>query len=195
MFNRFSMKRLFILFILSFLVFSCKDEDEIRKEEAQRAAQKQSEIFKAISESWKFKPADFSEEAYSIVQQWAEWNMFYNELLQKPQTNISAFQRKSKMLVNYSEALESTIPEVFNIPQVQSRFEVLDTKLKLLKTYITLDDIPTEKVIKTVKEINIEVESVVSRMKTILEKNKIQREEGETELLESIKKPEEIQAP
>ncbi len=181
--------RTFFLFIVLLLTISCTDSDAIRKENALKAAQKEQEIFKLLSQKWIFKPADFSEESYNIVQQWSEWNTFYNELLQKPQTDIGAFQRKTKTLIDLSYALHSTIPPVFNIVQIQSRFMVLETKLKMLKTYLSLDDIPMEKTIEIISAINTEIESIVNRMATILAKNKIQREEGEIELLNSIAVP------
>ena len=186
------MRTLLSIFILISII-SCTDKDAIRREEAKKAEIKREELFKEISKKWNFKIADFTEESYDIVQDWAEWNVFYNELLQKPQTDIGAFQRKTNTLVKQVEALHSTIPEVFNIIQVQSRFLVLDTKLKMLKTYINIDDIVVEDVIRTVTEINVEVESIVSRMKTILDKQKIDREEGEIEMLQSIKNPNEEQ--
>ena len=182
------MKKLFLL-IISIVLFSCQDKDAIRREEAKKAEVKREELFKEINKNWIFKTADFTEESYDIVQNWAEWNSFYHELLQKPQTDIGAFQRKANTLVKQVEVLHSTIPEIFNVTQIQSRFLVLDTKLKMLKTYITLDDIPSEDVIRIVQEINVEVESIVNRMKTILDKQKIEREEGEIEMLESIRNP------
>ncbi len=181
--------RTFFLFIFILLTVSCTDSDAIRKENAKKAAQKEQEIFSKLSEKWVFKPAEFTEETYAIVQQWSEWNIFYNELLQKPQTDVAAFQRKSKSLIDLSMALHSTIPEVFNVVQLQSRFVVLETKLKMLKTYISLDDIPLEKTLELITTINSELASIVNRMATILAKNKIQREEGEIELLNSITHP------
>lgn len=175
-----------VLFILVSVLLSCTDQDVFRKEEARKAELKREEVYEVIRENWNFMPADFTEEAYNIVEQWPEWNNFYNELLQKPQTDIGAFQRKTRTLVTQSESLQSTIPEVFNVTEIQSRFKVLETKLKMLKMYITIDDIDTEDIVRTVNEINVEVESIVSRMKTILDKNNIQREEGEAEMLQSL---------
>ncbi len=181
--------RTFFLFIIILLTASCTDNDAIRKENAKKATQKEQEIFSALSEKWVFKPADFTEETYAIVQQWSEWNTFYNELLQKPQTDIGAFQRKTKTLIDLSYSLHSTIPPIFNIVQIQSRFMVLDTKLKMLKTYLSLDTIPMEETTEIISAINTEIESIVNRMTTILIKNKIQKEEGEMELLNSIAVP------
>jgi len=180
-----SMKKI----IVSFLCFSaifCTDQETIRREEAKKAEIKRKEIFEAISTKWDFKPIDFSKESYNIIQQWPEWNNFYHELLQKPQTDIGAFQRKTTQLVKQTENLQTTIPYIFDKVEIQSRFSVLATKLQLLKTYITVDDISTEKVIKTLTEINTEIESIANRMKIILEKNKIKREEEVLEALKSL---------
>jgi|SRR5690554_2490203 len=178
-------KHIFILFAFVFFL-SCQNKDAIRREEARKAEIKKEELFQEINKNWNFKTADFTEETYNIVQQWPEWNNFYNELLRKPQTDIGAFQRKANTLVNQSEAMQSTIPEFFNVTQIQSRFLVLDTKLKMLKTYIHLDEISSEDVINRVEEINTEVASIVNRMKTILERSHFEKEEGEEEMLHSL---------
>jgi len=175
-----------IPFLICVLLVFCTNKDATRKAEAQKTELKRKEIFENISTEWYFQPANFSEKSYSILQQWLEWNIFYNELLQKPQTDINAFQRKTTLLVKQIENLQSTIPDVFNQTEIQSRFSVLETKFKLLKTYITLDDISTENVIKTIAEINTEIESIANRMKTILEKNKIQYEQTEHKMLQSM---------
>lgn len=180
------MKTHIFTFFAFVLFLSCQDKDAIRREEARKAEIKQEELFQEISKNWNFKTADFTEETYNIVQQWPEWNNFYNELLRKPQTDIGAFQRKAAMLVDQSQSLQSTIPEVFNITQIQSRFLVLDTKLKMLKTHISLDDISSKDVISIVDEINMEVTSIVNRMQTILERSRLEKEEGEEEMLQSL---------
>jgi len=180
------MKKIIVSFFCIFAIF-CTKKETIRREETKKTELKRKEIFDAISAKWNFKPADFSEESYIIVQQWSEWNNFYHELLQKPQTDISAFQRKTTQLIKQTENLQTTIPDIFNKIEIQSRFSVLETKLKLLKTYITLDDISTENVIKTLTEINTEIESTANRMKIILEKNKIRHEEeNEQKTLQSL---------
>jgi len=155
----------------------CTNKEALHREEVKRADLKRKEIFEIISAKWNFQPTDFSKDTYSIIQEWPEWNNFYHELLQKPQTDIGAFQRKATQLAKQTESLQTTIPSVFNKVEIQSRFSVLETKLKLLKTYITLDDISTENVIKTLTEVTAEIESIANRMKVILEKNKAQSQE------------------
>ena len=59
-----------VLFILVSVLLSCTDKDAFRKEEAQKAELKREEIYDIIRKNWNFKPADFNEEAYSIVEQW-----------------------------------------------------------------------------------------------------------------------------
>lgn len=176
------MKKL-LLFSLVVLLFSCQDKEAIRKENALKAAQKTEETYNAISKSWRFYNTGFSPEALQATEDWMEWNSFITELQQKPQTDIGAFQKKTKKLVEKAEALSTTIPPVFNKIQIQSRIDVLITKFKMLNTYIHLDDIPVEKVLQMIDEINTDLASIVSRMETILEKSRILQEEGENEML------------
>lgn len=176
------MKKL-LLFSLVVLLFSCQDKEAIRKENALKAAQKTEETYNAISKSWRFYNTGFSPEALQATEVWMEWNSFITELQQKPQTDIGAFQKKTKKLVEKAEALSTTIPPVFNKIQIQSRIDVLITKFKMLNTYIHLDDIPVEKVLQMIDEINTDLASIVSRMETILEKSRILQEEGENEML------------
>jgi len=179
------MKKIFVLVVCCFAVF-CTDNANVLREEAKKTAIKRKEIVEDISEKWDFKPVDFSQESYNIIQQWAEWNNFYNELLQKPQTDINAFHRKTTQLVKQVENLQTTIPETFNETEIQSRFSVLGAKFKMLKIYITLEDISTEKIIQILAEINTEIESIVNRIKTIIEKDKLQYEENEIQMLQSL---------
>src|SRR5690606_30383084 len=176
------MKKLFLLSLVVML-FSCQDKEALRRENALKAAQKTEEAYVAISKSWRFYNTGFSPEAQQATEDWMEWNSFITELQQKPQTDIGAFRKKTKTLVAKTEALGATLPEVFNKIQVQSRIDVLITKFKMLDTYIHLDDIPVEKVLQIVDEINTDLASIVSRMETILEKSRILREEGEGEML------------
>jgi len=178
-----------LVFVVCCFTVFCTDNANILREEAKKTSIKRKEILDVISEKWDFKPADFSQESYNIIQQWAEWNNFYNELLQKPQTDISAFHRKTTQLVKQVENLQTTIPETFNKTEIQSRLSVLEAKFKILKIYITLDDISSEKIIQILTEINAEIESIVNRIKTILEKDKFQYEKSEIEMLQSLNSP------
>ncbi|MDO4727687.1 MAG: hypothetical protein Q4B43_01650 [Bacteroidota bacterium] len=176
------MRGVFLL-VITLVLAACTDTEAMKKKELLERSQKDKQLFEQLSSNWDFKPVDFTEDTYQIVHSWAEWNIFYTELLQKPQFNLDAFRLKINTLVKQSEDMQSTIPEVFNTVEIQSRFVVLDTKLQMLKTYLRLDEIPMDKVLFIRAEITVEIDGIAKRMKAILDKRQRVPEEGEQELL------------
>ena len=83
-------------------------------------------------------------------------------------------------------ALNNLIPEEFNKPQIKARIATLITKVRMLNLYIHLKDIPEQKVIALIPEINIQLLALQNQMDKIVQKNKIPLEEGESELLKML---------
>ena len=59
----------------------------------------------------------------------------------------------------------------------------MQTKIKMLETFVNLDSIPLAKTQKTIQEINQELNSINSQWNEIIIKNKIPKEIGEEEML------------
>jgi hypothetical protein len=112
--------------------------------------------------------------------------VFLEELKQKPKKTITAFQKKSTEISKKALALNGTIPFDFDIPQIKSRISTLITKVKLLDLFIHLDNIPDQKVIILISEINIELLSLQNKMAKIVQKSKIPVEEGESDLMKML---------
>lgn len=171
------------MFVIIFVLGACTNAEALKQKELLERNQKDKQLFEILSKNWNFKPIDFTEDTYELIHNWAEWNIFYTELLQKPQSDLDAFRIKINTLVKQSAEVKSTIPEMFNTTEIQSRFEVLDTKLQMLKTYLSVDDIPTDKVSVIGSEITTDIDGIAKRMKATLDKNQRIFEEGEEELL------------
>ena len=56
----------------------------------------------------------------------------------------------------------------------------------MLDLYIHLDDIPSEKVLALIPEINMELMSLQNQMDKIVQKSKIPLEEGESDLIKML---------
>ena len=83
-------------------------------------------------------------------------------------------------------ALNDNIPYQFSKPQIKSRIAALITKVRLLDLFIHLDNIPDQKVIGLVSEINIEMVSLQNQMDKVVQKSKIPLEEGESDLIKML---------
>lgn len=172
---------------LFFVLNSCKNENEIRIVDTKRDAQKKEVIFSNINKGWNFNATPINSVSQANKSIWKEWREFLSELEQKPKKTIGAFQKKSAELSNKAMALNNNIPFDFDKPQIKARIAILITKVKMLDLYIHLKDIPDQKVVDLIPEINTQLVTLQNQMDKIVQKSKIPLEEGESELLQMIR--------
>ncbi|TDD99710.1 hypothetical protein [Flavobacterium cellulosilyticum] len=173
-------------FSLLLVLFSCKKEDQSRLIESAKDAQKKEVIFSNINKGWVFNAKPINATSLDNTKTWNEWGLFLTELDQKPKTTIGAFQKKATELSKKVMALNNNIPLVFNKPQIQSRINIVITKVRMLDLFIHLDKIPDKEVLVLVTEINTELVNLQNQMDKIVQKNKIPLEAGESELLKML---------
>ena len=174
------------IFFLIFVLSSCKNEAEKRRAEAIKDIKKKELIFSNIDKGWVFNAKPTNLTSKSNMVSWNEWRLFLVELEQKPKKTIGAFQKKSTELTKKVMALNDFIPVEFNKPQLKSRISVLITKVRMLDLYIHLKDIPDQKVIALIPEINTELVSLQNQMNKIVQKSKIPLEEGESDMIKML---------
>lgn len=165
---------------------SCNDNSEKRDAENRKDAKKKEVIFENINKGWNFSNPTLVPESQSIVNKWNEWRLFVDELNLKPKSSIGAFQKKAKTLSKKVSDLSNTIPAPFNKPEIKSRISVLTTKINAINLFINLDDIPDQKVVTLVSEINQEMVSLTQQMNEIMRKNAIPKEEGESDMIRML---------
>ena len=168
---------------LLLLNVSCKNEETeitaLQKIEAQKA----ETIFKKIEQGWIITLVPLDATVQAKVNSWMEWRNFLNEINQKPKSTIGAFQKKAAVLSKKAMELELTVPAEFNKQQIKSRISVIITKVKSLDLYIHLRQIPEQKVIKLVNELNTEIDYFQLQMEEIVKRSQIPMEEGEQDLI------------
>ena len=169
-------------FLLIFGLSSCKNDTEKRQEEAKKDIKKKELIFSIIDKAWVFNAKQMNSTSQANTISWKEWSSFLSEFLQKPKKTIGAFQKKSKELSKKVMSLNDFIPVEFDKPQIKARIAILITKIRMLDLYIHLKDIPDQKIVALIPEINTEIASLQHQMDKIVIKNKIPLEEGESEL-------------
>lgn len=162
---------------------SCKDEATNRHAENAKNVKKKAIIFDHINKGWNFNAQPMNTVSRSLINTWTEWRDFHNELAQKPKMTIGAFQKKAKSLSKKVAALTNTIPNPYNKPEIRSRISVVATKINALNLYINLDEIPDQKVVSLVAEINMELASLQAQLDEIVRKSLIPIEEGESDLI------------
>ena len=174
------------LFLVLLLILSCQDKEEQRLIETAKDAIKQEIIFDNINKGWNFNAKPINPASEGLVNMWNEWRIFLNELNQKPKSTIGAFQKKAKELSKKASDLNNNIPIAYNKPEVKSRISVLISKINALNLFINLDEIPDQKVVALVAEINIQMISLQSQLGEIVRKNTIPKEAGESDLIQML---------
>ena len=174
------------LFLVLFLTLSCQENKEQRLVENVKNAKKQEIIFNNINKGWNFNAKPINPASEGLVNMWKEWRLFLNELNRKPKSTIGAFQKKAKELSKKAADLNNNIPMAYNKPEVKSRIAVLISKINSLNLFINLDEIPDQKVVALVTEINIQLISLQSQLDEIVRKNTIPKEEGESDLIQML---------
>lgn len=174
-----------ILFFTAFI--SCKDDDGAKLAADAKNTQKNEQLFATIDKAWVFNTPPPNAAVQSRIQNWAEWRLLMSELNQKPKSTIGAFQQKARALSVKVTALQNNIPSIFNKPAIISRIMTLTTKVKSLDLYINLSYIQDKKVVQLIPEINEELASLQSQMEEIIKKSEIQLEDGEADMLRSVR--------
>ena len=167
-----------------FTLFACESENQ--QVEAQRVAQKNEAVFKNISKMWQFHFPNPRPEVNVTLNRWNEWRQFEIEMLQKPQSTLTAFQMKTKNLSSKADTLSLTIPSEYNKPQILSRITTLNTKLKSLETFMNLRVIPEQRIAKLIPEINEEIKGLYNQWDEIIIKKAIPKEIGEDLMLQAL---------
>jgi hypothetical protein len=171
---------------LVFCLFSCVNENKKRHEEAEKDFKKKELIFSTIEKSWVFQTKPINTASQTTSQNWKEWRSFLEELDQKPTKTIGAFQKKSTELSKKVMVLNDFLPTEYANPHMKSRINILITKVKMLDLFIHLKDIPDQKVVALIPEINLQLVALQNQMYKLDKKSKIPLEEGESELLKML---------
>lgn len=167
------------VFFCSVLWLSCQNDNSTLLIEQQKEAKKKEAIFNTINRGWEFDIAPMEPQTMARIGTWNEWRNFLREINQKPKSTLSAFQKKASILVAKSNELLLGVPQEFNKPQVRARIMVINTKLKSMDLYIHLNQIPDDKVVQLVGEVNTEIEYLQLQLEEIVQRSLIPREEGE----------------
>ena len=175
-------KIIYLLLIFGSFI-SCKDDTEIRIVEQLKEAQKKEIIFNNINKGWIFVINAVEPTTQSKINRWIEWRAFLSEINQKPKSSIGAFQKKSAALSKKVIDLNNNIPSEFNNPQIKSRITAVTTKIKTLDLFIHLNQIPDEKVVQLITDVNIEIKALQRQMEEIVHRSLIPREAGEPDYI------------
>lgn len=178
--------RFSLLLLTLFAFIGCKNDSEQRLAEQKKDLQKKEAIFNTINSAWNFRPIQPQAKSQSLIANWDELRLFTIELGLKPKSSIGAFQKKAIDLTKKADTVYTTLPSRLQIPEFKSRFLVLLNQFRTLELYITLDDIPQQKVIAVIEEINKQLASIETQLDEFIRKSEIPMEQGESDMIRML---------
>ena len=178
------MHKTVLIVLLSFLLFSCKDETTHAENE--KIVAKNTQTFNLVNSVWNLSVPSISPNIQNELSGWNAWQQFVLEVNQKPKSNLTAFQLKTKNLSSKIDSLQFNIPIQFDKPQVKSRIAALSTKIRMLDNFINLTDVPQNKIKQLLPEINEEIIALVNQWEEIYIKKQIPTEEGESYMIKAL---------
>jgi hypothetical protein len=180
------MKLFFSALLVVVLFSSCQEDPKMRALEQEKENQKREVIFNHINSGWNFNSNPSNPTSQSLTTSWSEWRLFLSELSQKPKSSIGAFQQKAKALSKRALDLNNNIPIKYDLPEVRSRIAVITTKINAINLYIHLDQIPDNKIVQLVQEVNTELASMNAQFDEIKRKSEIKMEDGEADMIRML---------
>lgn len=181
------MKAKEFLLLFTFLLFlSCQDESKLRIIEQKKEAQKMEIVFANINKGWNFNAQPQNETSRALLTNWSEWRVFLKELSQKPKSSIGAFQQKAKTLSKKATELNNHIPFAYSKPEIKSRIAVIITQINAIDLFIHLNQIPDNKIVQLVQDVNSDLNALQLQLEEIDRKNSIKTEDGETDMIRML---------
>ena len=181
------MKAKFFLLLFTFLLFlSCQDEGKLRIIEQQKEAKKKEVVFANLNKGWNFNAQPINETSRALLTNWSEWRVFLKELSQKPKSSIGAFQQKAKTLSKKATELNNHIPFAYSKPEIKSRIAVIITQINAIDLFIHLNQIPDNKIVQLVQDVNSDLNALQLQLEEIDRKNSIKNEDGETDMIRML---------
>lgn len=165
---------------------SCKDDDAQDAAGRAREVKKKAAVFATLEKNWAFHPATLNPQTQAAARDWGTWREFMAELRQKPKSSIDAFRKKSKAMTQRVNALKMNIPAAFDKPEIKARVTALTVTVQSLDLYVNLEDVPAQKVVDCIKEINLTIDSMQLQMEEIVARGNVRVEQGESDMIRML---------
>ena len=167
------------------LVASCQDEDKVRKEQQERQQAHSDSVFTYLENNWKFIIQTDNKELEEQLKNWESWSYFSEEILLKPVTSTNAYHKKAELLESRVQSIiYSKYPELLNTMAIKSRTIVLLNTIRNLKMFLLLDPVDINKLDENIKEVNLHIKMLISKMEEEIRKNEFPKQLGEEEFLQ-----------
>ena len=167
---------------------NCGDRQSDAKSKVDQDQEQTSDITASTIENFRYNEYVLSTEADEATSAWAEFMELSNQIEFLKKADISFFKQDEETLKAFLTEFKENIPESINTNPVKARILVLETRLLKLHNDLTLDNIPKDEQLKSIKNL-LEAKSnlnFVINKKLEFEANDVGRPEVEEEPQDSL---------
>ena len=176
-----------LLFFSASLFISCSNDSNLNTLAEREQAQKINDsIVNAIYNRWNYNITALSTNTKSQTNDWEIWQSFIQEIQQKPSKSLSAYVAKVDNLTRISDEMLLNIPMHLNYPQIVARVNNLNTNIRYLNSFISLQTVPLEKVFKIQNYITSDINAINYQIDELIRVKNIPIEKGEQEMLQYV---------
>ncbi|MGL4583737.1 MAG: hypothetical protein ACRCVU_12250 [Flavobacterium sp.] len=176
-----------VLFLVSILSFSCKDEEKFAKEQELKIAQHNDSVYDFLTKNWNLRFPSLTPQLDSILKEWKPWQELAQEVRLKPVSAIGEFQKRSARLSELLSSLSyQQYPKELDLPDIKARVALLQTSLNNLNMFLEVEPIDIKKLDYNIKYTNRAFRLLTAQMEETIRKASVPKEEGEAELIEAI---------
>lgn len=176
-----------LLFLVSILSFSCKDEEQYAKEQELKIARHNDSVYDFLTKNWNLRLPSLTPELDVILKEWKPWQELAQEVRLKPVSAIGEFQKRSARLSELLSSLSyQQYPQELDLPDIKARVALLQTSLNNLNMFLEVEPIDIKKLDYNIKYANRAFRLLTAQMEETIRKASVPKEEGEAELIEAI---------
>lgn len=176
-----------MLFLSASLFISCSNDSNLKTQAEREQAQKINDsIVNAIYNRWNYNITALSTNTKNQTNDWGIWQSFIQEIQQKPSKSLSAYVAKVDNLTRISDEMLINIPAHLNHPQIGARLNNLNTNIRYLNNFISLQTVPLDQVFKVQNYITSDINAINYQIDELVRVKNIPIEKGEQEMLQYV---------
>ncbi|MCC1485443.1 hypothetical protein [Winogradskyella immobilis] len=144
-----------LLFLTLFtLFFSCGNNNSEKDSEVKEVVNDlASKITQKKIEDLRYTDYVLSDDAKDVVANWIKYQELVTQIGFLKKVDFSFFKDEQATLAGFTEELKTTIPETLNTNRIKARITVLETQLLLLNNNLTIDNLPIEDKLRSIKSL------------------------------------------
>lgn len=171
--------KLFFISVLSLFLFKCEDDKATSEGEESNNKPKKSIITEEAIESFEYTDYVLSTEGETAVSDWDKYQELSIQINYLRKADISFFNGDKELLQKFVQEFRLGIPKDLKTNPIISRVAIIETAILRFSDNLTLDNIPDQDKLNSVKEVLVAFSNLNYQINKKLERDKFDKIQSE----------------